>query len=663
MTERGRPPFVGTRLAFVGRIGLLASVYVATAWVGLHLGTVAGFATLVWPPTGISLAAMLLWGRRLWPGVALGAFVVNVCFGAPPAAALGIAVGNTLEAYVAAIALDRLVGFHCALDRIRDVAALAGLAAVLSTVLSATIGVTSLWLAGRVPDGLFGESWIAWWSGDLAADLLVAPLLLTAFCPAPTRDGHRAVRAVESFGLALTLALAAVVVLFEWAPQLPELLRKTYYFFPILTWAAVRFGPRGSAAASFALAFLTTFSTARGWGPFAMPVLHEGLTAMQTFLTASAFTALLLAASVREREDQRRAARDSEARKGAILEAAIDAVITIDHKGIIREFNAAAERLFRYRRTDVEGCEMASRIIPERLRESHRRGFARFLETGDGPVLGTRVHFPAARSDGTEFPAEIAITRVGGTVPPLFTGFVRDLTAQQEAERELRQSREELERKVEERTAALQESLHEKEALLREIHHRVKNNLQVIASLLHLQATTGASAASQAAFQESQLRIRAMALVHQLLYQSKDLARIDFGDYLRSLVGQIFQGYGIVPNRVSARVETGEGTLHLDVDTAVPCGLIVTELVSNSLRHAFPGGRRGRVTVSLRRESDRSFELTVRDDGVGITGETPWITRQTLGLQLVRSLTKQIRGTIEHVRDGGTCFRLVFVVD
>src|SRR5918992_5374671 len=166
------------RIAYGAAVLGLAAIYVAAAQLGLRLDAVAGFATLVWPATGISLAALVLFGYRLWPGVFLGAFVGNLLAGAPIFVALGIGVGNTLEAIVGTYALRRVRGFRPSLDRVRDVVALIVLAAGLSTMVSATIGVASLYLGGVVPMADAWKAWRAWWLGDLIADLVVAPALL-----------------------------------------------------------------------------------------------------------------------------------------------------------------------------------------------------------------------------------------------------------------------------------------------------------------------------------------------------------------------------------------------------------------------------------------------------------------------------------------------------
>ncbi len=205
-------------------------------------------------------------------------------------------------------------------------------------------------------------------------------------------------------------------------------------------------------------------------------------------------------------------------------------------------------------------------------------------------------------------------------------------------------------------------SLHEKEVLLREIHHRVKNNMQIISSLINLQAQQIGDDQYVEMFNDSRNRIRSMALVHEKLYHSEDLSNISFRDYAQSLINDLFAFYETHSGQIS--IEADLEDIRLSIDVAIPCGLIINELVTNSFKHAFPGSRKGTIFIQFSRanlEEEEGFTLTVRDNGAGIPENLDIRNTKSLGLQLVTSLAEhQLRGTIEVTNDNGTEFRIQF---
>jgi two-component sensor histidine kinase len=201
-------------------------------------------------------------------------------------------------------------------------------------------------------------------------------------------------------------------------------------------------------------------------------------------------------------------------------------------------------------------------------------------------------------------------------------------------------------------------AMREKEVLLKEIHHRVKNNLQVISSLFHLQSRYAKDRRALELFKESQNRVRSIALIHEQLYRSKELSRIDLTEYIRSLTVNLARTYGVHSDAV--RLKINAHNVLLSADTAISCGLIINELVSNSLKYAFPPGKDGEIQIDLRPAQDNQFILTVRDNGVGLPKDLDFRNTESLGLQLVTTLTDQLGGAIELDRGGGTAFSLVF---
>jgi serine phosphatase RsbU (regulator of sigma subunit)/anti-sigma regulatory factor (Ser/Thr protein kinase) len=280
------------KLVYAAKVAGVAAAYYGSAKLGLSLAFETGSVTAVWPPTGIALAAVVLWGYRMWPGVALGAFLANAWTGVPLYAVLGITAGNTLEALVGAYLLRRIGDFWPSLERVRDVIALVGLAGVLSTTISATIGVTSLLVADEVSGGDFGSVWRTWWLGDLGGDLVVAPALLVAATHWPFNRAPG--RPLEAACLGVSLVAISLLVFSTDTPLI-------YLIFPPLIWAALRFWQPGAAATSLIVAGVAIPFAEGDAGPFAGHPPDERLLIAQTFVGVAGITALVLAAVITER--------------------------------------------------------------------------------------------------------------------------------------------------------------------------------------------------------------------------------------------------------------------------------------------------------------------------------------------------------------------------
>ncbi len=331
--------------------------------------------------------------------------------------------------------------------------------------------------------------------------------------------------------------------------------------------------------------------------------------------------------------------RQAEARFRSLLESAPDAMVIVDGEGRVVLVNTQAERMFGYPRQEMLG-QAVEMLVPAKHRHGHAGHRRHYFDAPRVRNMGAGLELNGLRKDGTEFPIEISLSPLQTESGVLISSAIRDVTEQVRA-RQL-----------------LLASLAEKEVLLKEVHHRVKNNLAVIASLLYLESTTTTHEPVLKLLQESRDRVRSMSLVHETLYQSGTLSSVDFADYARTLgeeLARSFRGPG-----EAVRLQTVLEPVLLGIDIAVPCGLILNELLTNAFKHAYPGVEKGIVEIHLRRLDANRCELRVVDHGVGLDATVVAGKSGSLGQRLVRSLARQLDATFDYLpATRGTHARLV----
>jgi signal transduction histidine kinase/CheY-like chemotaxis protein len=291
-------PMTRNATTFVALI-VFTALYIAAGKLGLSMAFLNASASPIWPPTGLALAAMLLVGYRMWPAVLVGAFVVNLTTAGTISTSAVIAAGNTMEAAVGAMIVRRFAAGIAAFESVPNIFRFTVFAAIPSTMIGATVGVTCLAIAHFVRWDLYGQVWMTWWTGDVVGDLLVAPLLIIwATAPRPNLTPPRL---LEALALAAVLIVLGDLIFIHWHSQYGQAEALAYLAVPLLIWAAFRFQQRGAVTAAILLSAIAVRGTLRGAGPFATDNANESLVLLQTFMGVNTLMALILAAVVAER--------------------------------------------------------------------------------------------------------------------------------------------------------------------------------------------------------------------------------------------------------------------------------------------------------------------------------------------------------------------------
>jgi PAS domain S-box-containing protein len=326
------------------------------------------------------------------------------------------------------------------------------------------------------------------------------------------------------------------------------------------------------------------------------------------------------------------ALRSSEATARSLLENASQGILTVDNEGIIVDANLMLKDMFGYRQGELIGRSIDI-LLPEGLRSRHAE---------------QRENYMGRRKDGSEFPVEISLNHMTGQRVGLAMAFVSDISARQQASLE----RERL-------VASLEGALAEKTVLVKEVHHRVKNNLAVIAGLLDMQSLAVDDARASNALVESEQRVRSMALIHEHLYATEDLSGLNFADYAEHLARELCISFAVDSDRL--RVLVDAQPLELGVGRAIPCGLILNELLTNAIKYAYPGEAAGEIRIRFARVAAGRLSLSCEDDGAGVPEALDWRNAKSMGLRIINVLTKQIEGELLLDRSGGgTRFELTF---
>ncbi len=321
-----------------------------------------------------------------------------------------------------------------------------------------------------------------------------------------------------------------------------------------------------------------------------------------------------------------------------LAENAKDIIFIISLEDRVEYVNKFAANILGFEPEDIVG-KLRQNLFPMDISEKQRKSIDKAIETQSPVRSEIKMALPRGEMwlDTNIIPLKDKNDKIFAVM-----GISRDVTSQKNTE------------------AALRSSLNEKEVLLKEIHHRVKNNMQIISSLINLQSDYATDKSTIKMFEDSKHRIRTMALIHEKLYMSEDISLINFSKYIESLTTKLLEFYSLKSRLITLKVISDDITM--DIDSAIPCGLLINELLSNSIKYAFPDGREGNIIINMHIK-DGYYVLSVEDDGIGFPKEIDFMNPSTLGLQIVQTLTQQLDGKIELETNGFTRFKISFKVD
>jgi PAS domain S-box-containing protein len=504
---------------------LLVGAYFVAGKLGLLLAFLHASASPVWPPTGMALAALLLFGIRFWPAIFVGAFLVNITTAGSVGTSLGIATGNTFESVLGTVLVTRFANGRHAFDSAQDIFKFGLLAGLLSTTVSATLGVGSLALGGYVPGERFGAIWLTWWLGDLAGAIVVAPvLILWATRPRPWIARGRAREAV----LLLTSILLVGAVVFN--GPLPALYGLAFLCGPPLVWTAFRFGPRESATAIALLSGMAVWGTLRGLGPFVRESPNESLLLLQVYMVTMAIMAVPLAAVVAERQW----AETALGRIAAIVESSHDAILSKTIDGVITHWNMGAERLYGYAAKEAIG-QPVSLIMPPELSDELSKVLAQIRQ-------GQRVgHYETVRmrKDGRRIEVSVTVSPVQDRAGRIVgaSSIARDITERREVEAARRE----------------RDNVRSVASLAAAVAHEINNALSILLVQLELLAKD-VSASGRHRIDES---VAATRQIHEIVGRLRHVRRIALVAPRSNLDEMLDLRKSSAPGRSAEREEAG----------------------------------------------------------------------------------------------------------
>lgn len=669
-------------------VAAVAALYVGAARVGFLVAIPPGNVTVAFPPSGISLAALLLLGRRVWPGIWVGSFAANFWFfqgssqpffaGTLVSAVIG--AGSTVQALVGAALLQRFLSPGSIFARTADVVRFTAIEA-LSCTIAATVGNTALSLGGVSPWGSYGRVWSTWYLGDLVGVLLITPLVLSWARPIASRWSPA--RVLEALMLSVAVLATGSVVLSAPFHGVSSSYSRDYFFIPLVVWAAVRFGQRGVTLTAAAASATVVWAAIRAGAP-------EGgaatLLSLQTFSSVVALTGLLLATALEGFQEAENELRDAhrglenrvlerttelaranlalraemaerlraehelgerEVLLHGLFERAPDAILAVGSDGRVIRANARVHALFGWEPEEIVGSPVET-LLPESYRSRHGEHRRDYSDRPRLRPMGAGLDLYGRRKDGSEFPVDIMLSPLESASGPMVIAIVRDITGRKKVEEQLRRTGEQL-RALAAREQDVRE--HERTRMAREVHDELGQSLTGLKMEL---AWTGRQLAGSpdAAAATLGTRVKSLtALIDGMIEAVRRIAsdlRPGVLDDLGLVAAIEWQARDFEQRTgIACTLTAPADDIPIERDAATAAFRIFQEILTNVARHS----RGSNVEASLSTEG-KNFVLEVKDDGRGIT-DNELAGRGSLGLLGMRERAVVFGGDVKVVAGPG----------
>lgn len=411
---------------------LVVLAYYVTARLGLMVPYKESVATLMWLPTGIAVGAIMRWGNISLPAIYAAAFFAELSLGLPFFTSVAIACTNTLAPFLAAYLLKKS-NFNHSVIKQKDIVLLI-LVALLGMLVSATGGVLSLYLSGLTTPENITRIWFVWWVGDSIGVLLALPLVLNVGKKRMQVQAHQ----YRQLFAWLMMFVIGEIVISSLVPSVnKQFMLSIFLILPMLIWASMNFGIVGGSLVVISLSSIAVWFTAQGYGAFYSVNMSEGIFSLWMFMVTLVVTMLLISVLQSERNLAEKALRENDKKLRAVIDGALDAIVSVNDAGKVVEFNPAAERIFGYKKEQILGKPMSEMIIPAQLRKFHDDGHRQYVLTGEKHMFNQRIEITGMRADGSEFPVELTLVSLKDEGLSLITGFMRDISVQKKAQQEI----------------------------------------------------------------------------------------------------------------------------------------------------------------------------------------------------------------------------------